>query len=269
MTEDRFRDLVNREIDGELSAEDRAELRQCLDQDPRLAASREDMLRLSEMLNEIPPAEPPEALKVNIMSAVAARRARPKEIVLSPRSRFETFLSRLGLDHPYSFAAGALAGVALLVIVLILNPGSFPGDKNELTGTIVPKHQGDDVDILDRRTIDVRGASGSVELARAGSEVRMRLNLESEAAVGAVVRVDTNQLVTISFAPYQAGWSQITVEPGEFRIDHEGSNQYDLILRQLGTEATTIYFALLSEGALFVDTLNVPGSSAGSGTQSQ
>jgi hypothetical protein len=269
VTEDRFQELINREIDRELSPEEQVELRKYLDQNPRLVVTREEMLRLSGVLSEIPAAEPPEALRENIMSAVAARGARPKEIVIRPQARFRTLLSRLGFDHPYSFAAGALAAVALLVVVLILNPDSFPGDKNGLTGTIVPTERTDGFTVLDYHEIDAPGATGRVELARAGSEIRMQLNLESDTDIDAVVRFDADRLAAAGLTPHRAGWSQITVEPGEVRIHHEGTNQYDLIWRQTELENTTIYFALLSEGVLFEDTLNIPGSPDGPGTQSQ
>ena len=63
MPDDRMLELLNAEIDGELSAAERAELSQRLLNDPQARTAREELRRTCTGLDALPRAEPPAELR--------------------------------------------------------------------------------------------------------------------------------------------------------------------------------------------------------------
>lgn len=87
MTEDRFWELVNREIDQELSDADRAELDDISGQNPEWADRRTQMIRASELLAEVEAVEAPADLRSNIAQAIDGRTPHPQKVTPPPPSR--------------------------------------------------------------------------------------------------------------------------------------------------------------------------------------
>jgi hypothetical protein len=70
MPDDRTLELLNLEIDGELSAADRADLSRRLLNDPLARAARDDLRRTCEELDAMPVAEPPAGLRERILAGL-------------------------------------------------------------------------------------------------------------------------------------------------------------------------------------------------------
>ncbi|HET9315996.1 MAG TPA: hypothetical protein VFQ51_10420, partial [Vicinamibacteria bacterium] len=71
MTLDRLHDLIQGDLDGALSAADRAELARVLLHDPEARRLHAQMKRTDQLLRDIPAAEPPTALREGVVAGTA------------------------------------------------------------------------------------------------------------------------------------------------------------------------------------------------------
>jgi hypothetical protein len=95
-------ELIQRELDHDLSSREQAELLATVADDPQTQALREEMLSLGLELDSLANRKPTPELKHNIMAAIAAD---PAQIATKPR-RSPAPARALDRRHALAFAAG-------------------------------------------------------------------------------------------------------------------------------------------------------------------
>jgi hypothetical protein len=137
MVEPRQLALIHAEIDGELDAEQRAELARCVLADPNVRAVREDLRRLCTALDGLVPAEPPAQLRESVLAALpqSSFRRRPSFV---PRWRYAAVIAGMlaagvlvletlrGPETASRDAAGTIASVPAPTIIDTVRLGSGP-----------------------------------------------------------------------------------------------------------------------------------------------
>lgn len=121
MADPEYLALVNAELDGELNAQQRAELARRLLADPEARSFRDDMLRLRTVLDSIEQNEPPAGLRLKILEALPPAAARGR--------RSLWFASH----WRYAALLACLVTAATLVYETVEGPG--PGSA-EVAGTM-------------------------------------------------------------------------------------------------------------------------------------
>lgn len=124
---DRIIELVNADIDGELSGPERAELSRVLLADPAARALRDDLARTCAALDALEPVELPAGLHESIMGALP-----PAPIRVEPKIRW-AFLRQPGFRYAATFAGGLLVSALALQGGITRQDGL---DSRELAGTI-------------------------------------------------------------------------------------------------------------------------------------
>lgn len=124
---DRIIELVNSDIDGELSGPERAELSRVLLADPAARALRDELARTCAALDALEPAELPAGLHESIMGALppAPHRVEPK--------KGWAFLRQPTFRYAATFAGGLLVSALALQGGITRQDGL---DSRELAGTI-------------------------------------------------------------------------------------------------------------------------------------
>ena len=177
MTLDRLHDLIQGDLDGALSAADRAELARVLLHDPEARRLHAQMKRTDQLLRDIPAAEPPATLR----EAVLAGSARPGEAA----SRWRR-LSILRI-------AAAFAGALLVVgVAYLMSDGRDPG--RELQGSVSAGAEPAAAATSSRVTLRAEGIEVDASLRREGA--RFRLELASTAAKPGEVAVKIDPAAT-------------------------------------------------------------------------
>ena len=160
--ETRKLELIQGDLDGDLSATDRAELARLLLQDPEARRVRDELARTDAMLRALPPAEPPAGLRPSILSALGLA-----------SGGAEGTGSGAAAWGRYRLAAAVLGG--LVVVGLGYRLVSTQEDLDGLQGSIaagaVATAPADEV------VIAVGGGHVTARLFREGT--RTRLTLES------------------------------------------------------------------------------------------
>lgn len=162
MNSARLHELIQSELDGALSAAERAELARLLLQDPEARRLHAQFGRLDRLLRDIPLAEPPAGLRAAIL-AEPAMSSRPD----APRRAWPL----------YGVAAALLGGVAVVGMGYLLSDDRTPAA--ELQGSVVAAGGLGTGAPRDHWTFQAEGIEASASLWRAGEGLRLELKLSA------------------------------------------------------------------------------------------
>jgi anti-sigma factor RsiW len=130
-------DLIHADIDGAISDQDRARLRDAMTQD---AAVREEYRRLrglGDLLSQVDRAEPPAELAQSVMRKVRARQAYARTSVLG-RLRAAWPGRTVAVRYAYAVAAGVVIGVLGLQWSGMGGPAASSVPEGYAAGTLTP-----------------------------------------------------------------------------------------------------------------------------------
>lgn len=248
MTNERFEELLNKEIDGIATPSEIAELNSYLQAHPDARQLRDDLHRLSGMLRHIEEVEPPAGLKSYIMAAVPQGRtdAKPRfSVVAWVRDLIET---RTTFQYAYVFAAGLIVGVALYSLVTVQTPATT--DPASVTGSI----------LFNNSSIPLKDGPG-FELNLAEERIQAKVQTKhSESLVVVDVRLQAQREVVlrVQFEQQQLrfkGYSQSRTTPAKLTLsDHGlvmtslGENHYILAFERSTVEPSKISFIFERSG---------------------
>lgn len=194
--------LIHAEIDGELDAAQRAELARALLADPKARELRDDLRRICQTLDAVPPVEPPPGLQESILAAMPQRVPRLGRTGLA-RSRMLASRSAIAAWRYAAMLAGVLVAGAVL-FELARNPAPEP---RELAGTIAPDPAATLVDtaqVTNQVTNQAArvAVSGHVSLYRDRAALTLRFEITANTPVDARVTSEghTVQIVGVSHA---------------------------------------------------------------------
>ena len=165
MDSTRLHELIQSDLDGALSAAERAELARLLLQDPEARRLHAQFGRLDRLLRDIPLAEPPTGLRAAILA----------EPAISPRGGSPQRAQRGW--RLYGVAAAVLGGMAVVGIGYLLSDDRTPGA--ELQGSVVSAGGRGSGAALDHWTFQAEGIETSASLRREGEGLRLELKLSA------------------------------------------------------------------------------------------
>jgi hypothetical protein len=218
----RLQDLIQADLDGELSVAERAGLARLLLRDPQARSLHDDFRQTDRLLRDIPAAEPPAGLR----AAILARSE------LSPRAGST---GRRAYDRPlFRMAAAVLGGLLIVGIAYLLRDGSGAG--TELQGSL--------------------GRAGSRMAGPAASQDRLSMRaegveLDASLPCEIVASVDPSTTTLVG----SSGDAQLSLAQGQVTIDADVGRR-DLVLDFAGTAPVRLELRssgrLLAEGSLSV-----------------
>jgi hypothetical protein len=249
MKDDRYIELVNREISGEITPEESAELERYLGDNPDAARVRRQLQETSALLGGVGDVEPPPHLKRHIMNQIDFNRYRTEErrpvLNLLGRAR------RLGLRPRlvYAFAAGVAVGLVLFTVFLTGSWDRYSPDLSGLYATIgVSEDAG--FSTIEQLPLDLPGAEGLIGLMRSADLLIFEVSLKSTRQYEVRVLFDPAEVRFNGLRP-EVGWRSLA-EVGEGRVSASGSGEgrFQLSLTKVTESALPIDFELLVSGNL-------------------
>ena len=230
MDKGRLQELIQTDLDGELSATERAELARLLLQDPEARRLHGDLRQTDKLLRDIPQAESPPGLRAAILGRPA----------LSERPRDPA--ARQYGPAPYQMAAAILGGLLIVGISYVLLDGN--SSQSDLQGSLAAASQV-------QLSIRAEGAEVSASLRRDGESLRLELDVSTTIPCEVIARIDP---ATTTFVG-GANDAQLTVASDQvavhlptgsevFALEFSGAAPIQLQLRSGGR--------LLGEGRLSV-----------------
>jgi hypothetical protein len=235
MINEKYLELIQAEVDGELSAPDRAELSRFMLANPDAHAVRDELKRLCNRLGEVSPAEPPPELRESILAAVRL----PAPAVKSRMLR--SFQPHAGaLRYAAAFAGGLIVSGIAFQVASDRNAGL---DAADVAGTMVSQDAVSRSGPVDSVRVSLDQVSGTVSLFRSSSLRVVEFDLAARESVEVVVVHDGQEARFSGFG----------------RSGDAAAQRYALVLDGAGVEGAPIEIRFLAAGALIhSESLAVP-----------
>lgn len=193
MDRKRLQELIQRDLDGELSHAERAELARVLLQDHDARRLQHEFRRTHDLLRGIPAAETPAGLRAEILAA--------REQVAGPAAP----AARRYNPTFYRIAAVILAGVLVVGVSEILRDKNSP--PSNLQGSMQPAPE-------DHLTLQADNVEVRATLTRHGSTLRLELNSTAALRSEIIARIDpamTTFVGNSSAAPLGVAKDRVTI----------------------------------------------------------
>jgi hypothetical protein len=217
-------ELMHREIDGECTPEEAAELKRRLAQDSNLRSEHEKLTALSHSLAAVGQEEPPQGLVADVMRALRLRPSRGPSWLDVWRAAFGT---RPMLAPALSLAVGILIGAFSVGLV---GPSSFMAHDETAAGTILPADRLGSQLQVDRQELIAEGVQGEAIMKRRGDELSAELQIASQKPLQIDLEFDPRVLAPLAFERETPSEEKVLLEPGRVRFAHAGSGKYKLVL---------------------------------------
>jgi len=229
MLDTRDLELINAEIDGELTADERAELEALLESSAEARAMKAELWKLSNFIDSVPEQEPPADLSERILGQVRPRGRRPSFSLAG------LFASLQPVPVGMAFAAGLL----LTVGVYELSPGQRADfDTAGMVGTMVLGSKEVPVEQENRLAIAGPGVLGSVSLSGLGDILVLSFDVSAEQETEIIIGMAGAGLGFGGIAhgvvdDDVAVGGSYEVSGGDLRVVSEGSHPFNVYLRRV------------------------------------
>lgn len=239
-------DLINAEIDGELSVDDRERLDIYLAGSPAAREYRDDLAAFCGQLNTIDKLEPPEHLQNLILDNL-----KPTATKESSRGLFDVLAVLFGVNgvrYAASFAAGVILTYALVNSGQI-SDGAFD-DVTNLVGTMTQPEPLGEVARVDDLRLTLSEIAGTVTLNRSGPMLIIDFDLASESPVEIIAGFNDPDVWFNGFAQLESEGTSISAATGQVTLRTLGQGRYAVYLYDASPGEATVNLRFISSGAL-------------------
>jgi hypothetical protein len=226
MLEERTLHLINADIDGELTPDEREDLDVILESSSDARAMRAELLRLSNLLNNQPEQLPPPDLSKQILNKLAPP---PRASNFSLSSLFASF-------QPATAGLAFAAGLLLTVGVYELSPSDQSSSGTaSMVGTMVASQPGSQDLLKNDVLLKGDGFSGTVSLRNNDGVYILNFDLDSRDLTEIEVGLDRTGLSFGGFAETRSDadkvFETVTMSGGTLRVVNQGRQQFAVFLR--------------------------------------
>lgn len=234
----KYIDLINADIDGEIGADDHAELQAFLAGDAEGRALHDELSALCSTLDGVTEEEPPRHLRHVIMNTLPPER---------PAERSPGFLQILFATPALKYAATFAAGVFLTLSIV---DSSQVSDHafDDVTGLVGTMAQPVDTTLASTISVDELDVAGTVSLRSAGSLLILDFDLVSEHHIDIEAGYTDPSIWFNGFAQLESEDTTISAAPRQVRVGMQGKRRYAVFLHNKGGRETTVSLRFLADG---------------------
>ncbi len=224
MIDSKTEDLINRDIDGALSAQAATRLKEVLSTDSEAQNYYDEVVNLSQMLEQVEEVDPGPNLKKNILNSISVQKYQNEETRERTLS-FNGWRFYRNYRLTLAFAIGLLIGFFTYSFFT-----DFPLNNNsDLIGTILLNGTDAKFKPADQAEITLPEIIGTVSSQYAENIVLFRVDLTTDSEIEVVVEFDGNDLRFAGFRPQKYSARQINVSSNELRLVNKGLHKYILV----------------------------------------
>ncbi len=236
--EQKFEDLINADIDGEISAADKADLEAFLSQSAEGRALHEELSKLCSSLNAVDAEEPPPHLRHVIMNAVKRPAPQP-----AASSFIQNLLAAPALRYAAMFAAGVFLTLSLV------NSGQISDQAfDDVTGLVGSVANPIDAELISSVSVDKQMIAGTVSLRSAGSMLILDFDLVSADAIEIEAGYSDPSIWFNGFAQLESSGTSVSAETGRVTLGMQGKRRYAVYLHNGGGRETTVSLQFRADG---------------------
>jgi hypothetical protein len=254
MIEPKLKELLNRELDGELTSDERTRLGKTLLRNAAARKYQKELRGLATSLASLQPVEPPRHLSNRIRAAVHAN-----DVLVVPTKsawhvNFPAFLRSPAVNRYAYVAAGSLVLCLILFFVISnVNGPAAVGDA-DLVGTLVLEGHVAGFSEGERTEINADAIRGNIETQFRSGLCLLRINLQSPEAFTAFIQTDPSavQVEAVRHSGSASG-AQVTFRDGEISLGGPRNGAIVVLFGKKGHDLPPAHLKLMSAGRLVLD----------------
>jgi len=236
--EQKYTDLINAAIDGEIDAAEKAELESFLGSSAAGRALRDELSSLCSTLDTLEQEEPPAHLRHVIMNSVP-----PARQPVAPPGFLHTVLGTPAFKYAFTFAAGVILALTIVDSSQVTNRAF--DNVTGLVGTIADPV---DATLASAVSVDELDVAGVVALRSAGSLMILDFDLVSKDHIEIEAGYSDPSIWFNGFAQLESDDTTVAAAPGRVRLGMQGKRRYAVFLHNQGAHATTVNLRFLANG---------------------
>jgi hypothetical protein len=240
-------ELINADIDGEISSADKTALQALLVNNPDAQALHAELSALHASLDSLPELNSPPHLKHTIMASLPQQNQNETS---DSRKSVQGLVAAPAFRYAAMFAAGVILTLSLVNSDQV-SQSAFD-DVTGLVGTIsdqIPEGPGVQTTPIDRKEV-----AGTVTIRSSGPILIVDFDLVSSGLVDIVASYADKSIWFNGFAQLESPGASISAESGRVALQIDGKRRYALYLHNGGDRDITIHLQFLSQGEAIYET---------------
>ena len=238
--EQKYIELINADIDGEISSGDKADLEAFLSQSAEGRALHAELSSLCSSLDTIETEEPPRHLRHVIMNSANPPAREPAEPGL---------LQRLLAAPAFRYAATFAAGV-FLTLSLVSSDQISNRAFDDVTGLVGSVADPVNAELVNSLSVSESEIAGTVSLRRAGTMLILDFDLVSADSIEIEAGYSDPSIWFNGFAQLESSGTSISAEAGRVTLGMQGKRRYAVYLHNEGGRETTVNLQFRANGAI-------------------
>lgn len=234
----KFTDLINADIDGEISDAEKATLSAFLAQSEEGRSVHSEMTAFLGSLDAMEPELPPPHLHHVIMNSIKPVSEKPE----SP-GYLQALFTSSSLKFAATFAAGAVLALSVVDSNRISN--SAFDDVAGLVGTIADPVNGE---LRNSVTVNKTAIAGKISLRQMGSMLILDFDLVAMEPMEIEAVYADRTIWFNGFASLESSGTSISAESGRVTIGIEGKRRYAVFLHNEGDRKITVSLRFIAGG---------------------
>jgi hypothetical protein len=236
--EQKYQDLINADIDGEISTEEKAELQAFLRDSAEGRALHDELSSLCHALDTTAEEAPPVHMRQVIMNSIP----KPPASESSP-GFFQLLFAAPALRYALSFAGGVFLAISVVNTDKVSNQAF--DDVTGLVGTVA-----DPVDaaLASSVSVDELDVAGVVSLRSAGSLLILDFDLVAKNHIEVEADYSDPGIWFNGFAQLPSEGTTVSAETGRVRLGMAGKRRYAVYLHNQGGRDATVKLRFLAYG---------------------
>jgi len=233
-----FIDLINADIDGEISHADKEELETFLAGNDSAQSLYEELATLCGSLESIEAESPPPHLRHVIMNSVRPTR---------PKTESPGWLQVLVTTPALRYAATFAVGVILTLSAVSSNQFSNNA-LDDITGLVGTVSNPDNSELLNSIAIDNVAVAGKVSLRSTGAMLILDFDLVANGPIEIEANYPDRSIWFNGFGQLESSGTTVTAKSGSVTLRMEGKRRFAVYLRNGNERGVTVKLHFMSEG---------------------
>jgi hypothetical protein len=247
--DEKYTDLINADIDGELSDADKAKLQTFLAGNAEARTLYEDLSALCSVLESVEDEEPPQHMRYVIMNAVKPLSAQAASASPGLLGSLKNLFAAPALRYATVFAAGVALTLSLV------NSGQISNRVfDDVTGLVGTVANPVDAKLENSVAISETEVSGTVSLRSIGSMLILDFDLVAKDPIEIAADYTDKTIWFNGFAQLESSGTTISTDTGQVTVQMEGKRRYAVYLHNAGGRETTVNLRFMASGEVVHET---------------
>jgi len=236
--DEKYTELINAEIDGEIQPDEKAELEAFLAESEAGRALQEELRKLCGTLDAADLLDPPQHLRHVVMNSIPT----PTPVAESP-GFFQSLFAVPAMRYAATFAAGVVM-TFVIVDSAQIQEGALD-DVATLVGTISDVG---DIPGIASTVIHKADVAGSVTLRRADAILIIDFDLSTKGPIDVIASYEDKTVWFNGFAQLESTGTSVSADDGQIRIQVEGKRRYAVYLHNSERHNLSINLEFFANG---------------------